>query len=224
MKSNESELLERLRGFSVSQISDALGPLHPVESRIRPVDPMFRICGNARTALCDPDDNLAVLHALAEAQKGDVLVISCSPHDNSAVWGELLSLEALSKGLAGTIVDGAVRDVSEFAAIGYPVFSRSNHARRARKDGHGEHNVPVRCGSIVIRPGDVVVADIDGILAISASEVEGILRKVMEVFNKESDIKEQISRGVGIVEILGIKGRIKAKDGLGLDSGGRLKA
>jgi 4-hydroxy-4-methyl-2-oxoglutarate aldolase len=209
MKSNESELLERLRGFSVPQISDALGPSHPVESRIRPVDPMFRICGSARTALCEPDDNLAVLHALAEAQKGEVLVISCSPHDNSAVWGELLSLEALSKGLAGTIVDGAVRDVSEFAALGYPVFSRCNHARRARKDRHGEQNVPVRCGSIVIRPGDVVVADVDGILAISASEVEEALRKVTEVASKESDIKEQISRGVGILGILGIKGRIK---------------
>ena len=208
MKSNESELLERLRGFSVSQISDALGPLHPVESRIRPVDPMFRICGSARTALCEPDDNLAVLHALAEAQKGEVLVISCSPRDNSAVWGELLSLEALSKGLAGTIVDGAVRDVSEFLALGYPVFSRCNHARRARKDRHGEQNVPVRCGSIVIRPGDVVVADIDGILAISASQVEEVLRKVTEVSSKESDIKEQIARGVGILGILGIKGRI----------------
>jgi 4-hydroxy-4-methyl-2-oxoglutarate aldolase len=217
MKSNESELLERLRGFSVPQISDALGPSHPVESRIRPVDPMFRICGSARTALCEPDDNLAVLHALAEAQKGEVLVISCSPHDNSAVWGELLSLEALSKGLAGTIVDGAVRDVSEFAALGYPVFSRCNHARRARKDRRGEQNVPVRCGSIVIRPGDVVVADVDGILAISASEVEGVLRKVTEVSSKESDIKEQISRGVGILGILGIKGRIKAKDEPGSD-------
>jgi regulator of RNase E activity RraA len=76
----------------------------------------------------------------------------------------------------------------------------------------------------VIRPGDLVVADIDGILAVSASEVDGILRKVMEVFNRESDIKEQISRGVGIVKILGIKGRIKAKDELGLDSDGRVKA
>jgi len=211
MKSNGSELLERLRGFGVSQISDALGPLHPVESRIRPLDPTFRICGSARTALCEPDDNLAVLYALEEAQKGDVLVISCSPHDNSAVWGELLSLEARSKGLAGTIVDGAVRDVSEFAAIGYPVFSRCNHARRARKERHGEQNVPVRCGSIVIRPGDVVVADIDGIVAVSASEVAGLLAKVMEVSSKESDIKEQISHGVGILKILGIKGRIKCQ-------------
>lgn len=215
MKSSESEVLEQLRGFNVSQISDALGPSHPVESRIRPIEPMFRICGNARTALCEPDDNLAVLHALEEAQDGDVLVIACSPYDNSAVWGELLSLAARAKGLMGTIVDGAVRDISEFAAIGYPVFSRSTNARRARKDRPGAHNVPVRCGSIVIRPGDVVIADINGILAISASEVEGTFRKVMEVSQKESDIKEQISRGVGILRILGIEGRKSTRNELG---------
>src|ERR1700740_1843447 len=107
MKSGQTELLLRLREFSVSKISDALGSSYPVASGIRPIDPGIRICGIARTALCEPDDNLAVLHALEEAQKGDVLVISCSPSDNTAVWGELLSLEALSKGLAGTIVDGA---------------------------------------------------------------------------------------------------------------------
>jgi 4-hydroxy-4-methyl-2-oxoglutarate aldolase len=206
MKSTESELLEQLGGFDVSQISDALGSSHPVESGIRPIDPMFRICGKARTALCEPDDNLAVLHALEEAQKRDVLVVSCSPHDNSAVWGGLLSLVAVSKGLAGTIVDGAVRDISEFAAIGYPVFSRCTNARRAQKVRPGEHNVPVRCGSIVIRPGDVVVADCNGIVAISSSEVESVLRKVLEVSRAESDIKEQISRGLGILKILGLKG------------------
>ncbi len=212
MKSGKSELLEQLRGFSVCQISDALGLSHPVESRIRPIDPLFRICGNARTALCEPDDNLAVLHILEEAQELDVLVISCSPGDNTAVWGELLSHEALSKGVAGTIVDGAVRDVAEFAALGYPVFSRCTNARRARKERPGERNVPVRCGSIVVRPGDVVIADINGILAISASEVEETLAKVVAVSRKESDIKEQISRGIGMVNILGIEKGIKNQE------------
>jgi 4-hydroxy-4-methyl-2-oxoglutarate aldolase len=147
MKSRDSELLEQLRGFNVSQISDALGPWHPVESRIRPIDPMFRICGNARTALCEPDDNLAVLHALEDAQTRDVLVISCSPFDNSAVWGGLLSLVALSKGLAGTIVDGAARDISEFPAIGYPVFSRCITTRRARKVRPSLGNTMFRFGA-----------------------------------------------------------------------------
>jgi 4-hydroxy-4-methyl-2-oxoglutarate aldolase len=212
MKNGQSELLERLRKFNVCQISDALGLSHPVESRIRPLDPTFRICGNARTALCEPDDNLAVLHILEEAQELDVLVISCSPSDTTAVWGELLSHAARSKGLAGTIVDGAVRDVAEFAALGYPVFARCTNARRARKERSGECDVPVRCGSIVIRPGDLVIADINGILAIPASEVEAILAKAVAVSRKESDIKEQISRGLGILKILGVEGRTKRQE------------
>ena len=209
MNADPGDILERLRDFNVCQISDALGPSHPVESSIRPIDPKFRICGKAVTALCEPDDNLAVLHALAKAGKGDVLVISCSPGGQSAVWGELLSLEALSRGLAGTIVDGAVRDVSDISSIGYPVFSLCTHPRRARKERPGECNVPIRCGSSIVRPGDVVVADVNGILIVSPSEAEQTLSKVREVAKKESEIKEQIKRGESIVDALLIRSRLK---------------
>lgn len=198
----QTEILERLGGFSVSQISDALGFSHLVEAGFRPLDPMFRICGRALTVLCEPDDNLAVLHALDEAQKGDALVISCSTEGGTAVWGELLSLAAQSRGLAGTIVDGAVRDVLEIKAMGYPVFSRHTNARRARKEKPGEHNIPVRCGSIVVRPGEIVFADANGILAVPASSIQGVLVKVAEISRKESDIKQQLLHGVRIVDIL----------------------
>lgn len=198
----QAEILEKLGGFSVSQISDALGFSHPVAAGFRPLDPMFRVCGKALTVLCEPDDNLAVLLALDKAQKGDVLVISCSTQGGTAVWGELLSLAAQSRGLAGTIVDGAVRDILEIKAMGYPVFSRDTNARKARKEKPGEHNVPVRCGSIVVRPGEIVFADANGILAVSASSIQDVLVKVAEVSRRESDIKQQLLHGVGIVDIL----------------------
>lgn len=197
-----TKILERLGSFSVSQISDALGFSHPVETGIRPLDPMFRICGRALTVLCELDDNLAVLHALDEAQKGDILVISCSAEGSTAVWGELLSLTAQSRRLAGTIVDGAVRDVLEIRAMGYPVFSRYTNARRARKEKSGEHNIPVRCGSIVVRPDDIICADANGILAVSASTIQDVLVKVAELSRKESDIKQQLLDGVAIVDVL----------------------
>jgi 4-hydroxy-4-methyl-2-oxoglutarate aldolase len=200
----QTEILERLGSFSVSQISDALGFSHPVETSIRPADLMFRICGRALTVLCELDDNLAVLHALDEAQKGDVLVISCSAEGGTAVWGELLSLAAQSRGLAGTIVDGAVRDILEIRAMGYPVFSRHTNARRARKEKFGAHNIPVRCGTIVVRPGDIICADANGILAVPTSTIQDILAKVAELARKESDIKQQLSDGVAIVDILNL--------------------
>ena len=200
----QTEILKRLGSFSVSQISDALGFSHPVETGIRPVDLTFKICGRARTVLCEPDDNLAVLHALDEAQKEDILVISCSAEGGTAVWGELLSLAAQSRGLAGTIVDGAVRDVLEIRAMGYPVFSRRTNARRARKEKSGVHHIPVRCGAIVIRPDDIVCADANGILAVPASTIQDVLVKVAELSRKESDIKQQLREGVAIVDIFNL--------------------
>jgi 4-hydroxy-4-methyl-2-oxoglutarate aldolase len=207
----QTGILERLAGFSVSQISDALGFSHLVETGFQPLDPMFRICGRALTVLCEPDDNLAVLHALDEAQRGDALVISCSAPDGTAVWGELLSLAAQFRGLAGTIVDGAVRDVLEIRAMGYPVFSRYTNARRARKEKPGEHNIPVRCGSIVVRPGEIVFADTNGILAVHASSIEEVLVKVTEISRKESDIKQQLLDGASIVDILKLERPIRTR-------------
>ena len=125
----ETDILERLSAFSVSQISDALGFSHPVEAALQPLDPMFRMCGRAVTVQCEPDDNLGVLHALDDAQKGHALVISCSAGSGAAVWGELLSIAAQCRGLAGTIVDGAVRDVREIKAMGYPVLMRCARAQ-----------------------------------------------------------------------------------------------
>jgi regulator of RNase E activity RraA len=135
-------------------------------------------------------------------------VISCSPNAQSAVWGELLSLEALSRGLAGPIVDGAVRDASDISSLGYPVFALRRNARKARKERRGECNVPIRCGSSIVRPGDLVVADLNGILFICPSEIEQTLVKVREVAKKESEIKEQRRLGVSIADILGIRSRL----------------
>ena len=195
-------ILEKLGAFSVSQISDALGFSHPVEAAIRPLDPTFKICGRAVTVQCEPDDNLGVLHALDHAQKGDALVISCSVGSGAAVWGELLSMAAQCRALAGTIVDGAVRDVREIKAMGYAVFSRCTNGRRARREKLGIQNQAISCGSIIIQPGEIVFADANGILAVPATGIEEVLVKVASIAHKESEIKEQLLSGVGILDSL----------------------
>lgn len=201
----DKSILEKLGAFSVSQISDALGFSHPVESALRPLDPVFRMCGRAVTVRCEPDDNLGALHALDEAQEGDVLVIACPGGTGAAVWGELLSIAAQHRGLAGTIVDGAVRDALEIKAMGYPVFARSMSARRARKEKPGVHNIPVRCGSITIHPGEIVFADGNGILAVPATAIPELVVKAAAIPHKEAEIKEQLLSGIGIVDILKLK-------------------
>lgn len=154
---------------------------------------------------CEPDDNLGALHALDEAQEGDALVIACPGGTGAAVWGELLSIAAQHRGLAGTIVDGAVRDALEIKAMGYPVFARSMSARRARKEKPGVHNIPVRCGSITIHPGEIVFADGNGILAVPATAIPELVVKAAAIPHKEAEIKEQLLSGIGIVDILKLK-------------------
>jgi 4-hydroxy-4-methyl-2-oxoglutarate aldolase len=201
-KHSQTDILDQLRMFGVAQISDALGFSHPVETGLPPVDPMVRMCGRAVTVQCQADDNLGVLHALDRAEKGDVLIVACAAGSSAAVWGELLSLAAQCRGLAGTIVDGAVRDVCEIRAMGYPLFSRSTNGRRARKEKLGVHNTAVCCGSIIIQPGEMVFADVNGILAVPATAIEEVLATVESISRKESEIKQQLLSGIGILDIL----------------------
>jgi 4-hydroxy-4-methyl-2-oxoglutarate aldolase len=201
LESIPTDILDRVRAFSVSQISDALGFSLQVETTVQPVDPNFRVCGKAVTVLCEPDDNLAVLYALEASQKGDVLVVSAS-HGRRAVWGEILSLAAQCRGLVGTIVDGAVRDVLEIKTLGYPVFASSVNACRARKERAGKHNIPVQCGSILVQPGAVVVGDANGIVALPRSALNAVIEKTEELSRRETEIKEQLLHGLSIVDIL----------------------
>jgi 4-hydroxy-4-methyl-2-oxoglutarate aldolase len=118
----------------VCQLSDALGPSCSIETSILPIDPQLRICGPALTVECAPGDNLTLHHALHLAQPGDVLIVGGSSNCDAALWGELMSISAQSKSVAGTIVDGPVRDPLEIRMLGDPVFYRHfNRAERQRK-------------------------------------------------------------------------------------------
>ncbi len=195
-------VIEGLQDVSVCQISDALGSSCPVETNIRPLHPEFRICGAAATVMCAPDDNLTLHHALHVVQPGQVLVVDGGGTYGAALWGELMSLSAHSRGLAGTIMDAAARDPNEIAAIGYPVFARHCNPYRASKEKYGKLNVPIQCGCLRIEPGDFVVADINGIIGIALSQLETALERALEIVRKEEEMSRQIDSGRTIFEVL----------------------
>jgi 4-hydroxy-4-methyl-2-oxoglutarate aldolase len=198
----DTELLAKLETVSLCQLSDCLGASCAVETGIRPLDPQFRICGPAKTALCQPGENLTIHQAMHLAQRGDVLVVSGS--NDCGLWGELMSISAKSRGLKGTIIDGAARDPQEIKALGYPVFSRCINPRKSLKDKHGEVNIPIHCGSLLVNPGDIIFADANGILSFPASRLSEVLRMALEVVHKEEEIKGQIHLGRTTLEILGL--------------------
>jgi 4-hydroxy-4-methyl-2-oxoglutarate aldolase len=204
--------IPELRRFSVCHLADALGPSCSVEKSIRPIDPRFRICGPAFTVECPAGDNLTLHHALQIAKPGDVLIASGSRLCDNALWGELMSISAQSKSLAGTIINGAVRDPVEIHELGYPVFCRDFSPRRASKEIYGRINVPLRIGKISVHPDDLVLADANGIICIHPTGAQEVVRLASKVVEKESDIKDQIRLGRSIFEILGLESHVRKSD------------
>lgn len=200
-----AQVLKRFENVSLCQIVDALGPSNEFESEIRPIDSHFRTYGPAVTVFCPSDDNLTLHHALQLAKPGEVLVVFGDGHHGAALWGELMSTSARARGLAGTIIDGAVRDMLELQAIGYPVFARTIVPRRATKEKYGRIGAPIRCGKLQVSSGDIIFADANGIIAIPPDKLEQALSRAVEFAKKESDIQRQVCAGRSIFEILDLK-------------------
>ncbi len=206
-----SDAIAELRQFSVCQVSDALGPSFPIETSIRPIDLQFRICGSALTVEGAPGDNLTVHYALHVAQPGDVLIVSGSSNGEAALWGELMSISAQSKGMAGTIVDGAVRDPVEIRALGYPVFCRHLNPRRATKETYGRINVPIQIGTLSISAEDFVLADANGIVSIPPTHAQEAISLASEVASQENKAKSEILSGRTLFDLFNLEPYVATK-------------
>jgi 4-hydroxy-4-methyl-2-oxoglutarate aldolase len=139
---------------------------------LRPLSNAMRACGPAVTVRFRPGDNMLVHAAIMVAQPGDVLVISAEGDCRFGLWGQIVSRAAMKKGIAATVIDGAVRDVADIIADGYPVWSRGVSPRGGEKVGPGEINCPLVCGGLDVHPGDVVIADCDGVAVVPADRLE----------------------------------------------------
>lgn len=210
MDQDLKNLIAELRRFSVCQLLDGLGDTYSVETGVRPIEPHIRICGPALTVECASGDNLTVHHALHLAQPGDVLIVAGSSNCEAALWGELMSISARSKGLEATIIDGPVRDPQEIRALKYPVFYRDISPRRAAKNTYGRIHVPVTVGGMVIHPDDLVLADANGILSIPRTRVQASVQLASEVARKENEIKDQILLGRSIFDIFNLEQYVTA--------------
>lgn len=204
MDKEQQRSIAELRKFTVCQLADALGPSYSVETSILPIASHFRICGPALTVECASGDNLTVHHALHLAQPGDVLLVGGSPDSDGALWGELMSISAQAKGLAGTIVDGPVRDPVEIRELGYPVFCRHFNPRRAAKETYGNINIPIQVGTLLIRPGDLVLADANGIASIPSDRAQEAVAQASEIVRKENQVKDEIRLGRTIFDIFNL--------------------
>ncbi|BBB00961.1 putative dimethylmenaquinone methyltransferase [Actinacidiphila reveromycinica] len=176
-------LLEGFAGAAVGNLSDAMHGLYTMDSGIRPVvTPAARVTGPAVTVAVSPGDGLMLREAIGLARPGDVLVVNAFGATDRAVLGGTVLLAARDRGVAGLVVDGAVRDLDEIASLSLPVAARAVTPRSGTSTaGWGEVNVPVACGGVVVQPGDVVAADGDGIVVVPADQAAAVLAAHREV-------------------------------------------
>jgi len=198
-----SDLPARLATMDSATIHESGAPM-VMDGAIRHLAGPPRLCGPALTVLCPPGDNLAIHHAVASARPGDVLVVHCCDPDYG-VWGEVLSLAALQRGIAGLVLDGAIRDLSAMDAVGLPAFARGTRLRGAAKKVPGEINIAVACGGALVRPGDIVFGDESGIVVVPPAEVDAVVERAEERVRKEAVMMDGLRAGRTTIELLNLR-------------------
>lgn len=200
--------LHRIARIPTAILSDALGRLGTMVSAIRPVTPLVRLIGIARTVRCFPGDYLTLLRALAEAREGEVLVVDGGGMVEAALLGKLMAIEARRKGVSGFVVDGAVRDVAGLEAVGIPVFARGLTPRIGTAEHLMETQIPVICGGASVQPGDIVHGDEDGVVVIASQRLRAVTARALEIKRSEAEVERRLRRGRPLAEVMRLFDRL----------------
>lgn len=172
-----AEKVEQLRGFGVATVHEALGRTGLMKPHMRPVTPGQRTAGNAITALVHPGDNTMIHVAIEFCRPGDLMVVAVSADCTDGMVGDLLASSMQAHGVTGLVLDAGCRDVVDIIEMGFPVWSRAVSAKGTIKATLGQVNTPVVCASALVQPGDVIIADDDGVMVVPLAEVDRAIQE-----------------------------------------------
>jgi 4-hydroxy-4-methyl-2-oxoglutarate aldolase len=188
--------VDKLSRFGVATIHEAMGRVGLMQPNMRPIYAGARMCGTAVTVLLQPGDNWMLHVAAEQIQPGDVVVAACTVDNTDGFFGDLLATSYRARGAKGLVIDGGVRDVTDLTEMQFPVFSRAISARGTVKATLGSVNIPVICAGATVNPGDVVVADMDGIVVVPARIAHQAADAAEAREANEADKREKLAAGV----------------------------
>ena len=191
----DADLIRTLGELGVATVHEAQGRTGLMRPYMRPIYSSAKIGGSAVTVSCQPGDNLMLHAAMEVCQPGDVLVVTTTSESTDGMFGELLGVSAQAHGVAGLIIDAGVRDVADLTTIGFPVWSKAISAQGTVKSTAGLVNVPVVCAGACLRAGDVIVADVDGVVVVPRQHAAEVARLGTERVAKEQQARERLRNG-----------------------------
>ena len=189
------QYVQAFRGLPVANISDCMARMSAAGPRLRPMHKAGCLCGPALTVKCRPGDNLMIHKALTLAQRGDVIAVDGGGDLTNALFGEIMMATEIARGVAGIVIDGAVRDSDAIRAGEFPLYAAGVTHRGPYKDGPGEINVPIAIDGMIIHPGDLIVGDADGVLCVPYDVVEQVLADTHRKIDAEKQTLADIAAG-----------------------------
>ncbi len=198
-----NELLQNYDSVTCA-ISDSMERFNAMTSDMKPLFDSIRFAGTAVTVKTLASDLAAAFKAIDLCQPGDIIVIDSNGSNNTAFWGENMTMSAINKGVVGAIIDGCCRDVSEVRALKFPVFSKGIVPNVASISGYGHVNVDIQCAGVSISAGDLIIADENGVVVVPKSDAEDVLEKTIKLLETEHILQDKIKQGATIGQLVNI--------------------
>jgi 4-hydroxy-4-methyl-2-oxoglutarate aldolase len=199
-----SEIVRRLSVLATPTIYEASGKLGDMSPDIRQIVPGTRLTGIARTVRCFPGDMTAVIRAIDEAQAGEVLVVDAGGTDRATIFGGTSARAAKARGMVGCVTNAAVRDIDELIELKFPVFAPGVSVRGTMKHHPGWRNIPIAVGGVPVSPGDIVIADGNGVVVIAAALAAEVCEKSEAQHQREDERDRRAAAGESLAKLTGL--------------------
>jgi 4-hydroxy-4-methyl-2-oxoglutarate aldolase len=205
----DASVIATLGEHGVATVHEAQGRTGLMRPYMRPIYASAKAAGSAVTVSCAPGDNIMIHAALEFVKPGDILVVTVTSDSTDGMFGDLLGVSCQKHGVVGLVIEAGVRDVTDLTAMNFPIWSRAISAQGTVKATPGHVNVPVVCAGAIVNPGDVIVADMDGVVVVPRTEAAEVARLSGERIAKELKSRERLRSGELGVNMYGLKAKLQ---------------